>query len=79
MFHPWFSVILAYLILAVIAYWLWGWAWWLYGLKQEISQNLAIPCHRCRYANPDYLYLKCTVHPATAYTREARDCSDFVV
>ncbi len=35
-----------------------------------------VPCRKCRYFknNP---YLKCAVHPSTALTKEAINCSDY--
>jgi hypothetical protein len=35
-----------------------------------------IPCANCQFFTGDYL-LKCTVHPSSALTEEAINCSDF--
>lgn len=35
-----------------------------------------IPCSRCQFFTGEYT-LKCTVHPISALTEEAIDCSDF--
>ena len=35
-----------------------------------------IPCSRCRYYTGSH-YLKCPVHPISAFSEEAIDCRDF--
>jgi len=45
-------------------------------LLHNIHRNLAIPCHRCRYANANPL-LKCAVRPQTAFTEQALQCHDY--
>jgi hypothetical protein len=35
-----------------------------------------IPCANCQFFTDDYI-LKCTVHPTSALTEEAINCSDF--
>ncbi len=35
------------------------------------------PCKNCQFFN-DNNYLKCTVHPDTALTKEALNCSDYL-
>jgi hypothetical protein len=34
------------------------------------------PCKNCQFFNNNY-YLKCAVHPSTALTKEALNCSDY--
>jgi hypothetical protein len=34
------------------------------------------PCKNCQFFNNNY-YLKCAVHPSTALTKEAFNCSDY--
>lgn len=35
-----------------------------------------VPCRKCRYFHNDH-YLKCAVHPYTALTKQALNCSDY--
>ena len=34
------------------------------------------PCNNCQFFNNNY-YLKCAVHPSTALTKQALNCSDY--
>jgi hypothetical protein len=35
-----------------------------------------VPCRNCKYFSGNH-YLKCALHPSTALTEEAIDCSDY--
>lgn len=39
-------------------------------------QSPQIPCQNCRFYNKNP-YIKCAVHPHTASTKEATDCTDY--
>ncbi|MBD2775642.1 hypothetical protein [Iningainema tapete] len=36
-----------------------------------------VPCRKCQYFHDNH-YLKCAVHPSTALTKEAVNCSDYL-
>ncbi|WP_218080717.1 hypothetical protein [Anthocerotibacter panamensis] len=77
MFNSWLPLICSFVLWSVLIYLLWDALSWIRQVKRSVQRNLAVPCHRCRYANPDFNYLKCTVHPYAAFTQEATNCSDF--
>ncbi|WP_287128891.1 hypothetical protein [Candidatus Cyanaurora vandensis] len=77
MLRDWLPYFSALVLGSILLRLLWDLVCWFRQMKQVVQRNLAIPCHRCRYANPDFNYLKCTVHPVTAFSEAAIDCGDF--
>jgi hypothetical protein len=77
MFHTWLPFLLSALLWSLLFYVLWDISMWLRKVKRTMQRNFAIPCHRCRYANPDYHHLKCAVQPRIAFSEEAIQCHDF--
>lgn len=55
-------------------------AWSLWSAARDsvttAKQMHQIPCPNCQFFTNNYR-LKCTVHPSTASTQEAIDCSDY--
>ncbi|MFB2921514.1 hypothetical protein [Aerosakkonema funiforme] len=43
----------------------------------SVKRSQHIPCRNCQYFSGNY-HLKCAVHPETALTEEAKDCSDYL-
>lgn len=41
-----------------------------------INRFKQVPCNNCRFLNNNH-YLKCAVHPSTALTKQAFNCSDY--
>jgi hypothetical protein len=55
-----------------------GWSLWAAARDTVTTakQMHQIPCANCQFFTDNYR-LKCTVHPSTANTEEAIDCSDY--
>ncbi len=43
---------------------------------ENVRQLHRIPCANCQYATSSY-HLKCSVHPANAFSEQAIGCQDF--
>ena len=41
-----------------------------------INRFQEVPCRNCRFFNNNH-YLQCAVHPSTALTKQALNCSDY--
>lgn len=44
--------------------------------RANINPFKQVPCKNCRFFNNNH-HLKCAVHPSTALTKEALNCSDY--
>ncbi len=73
----WFPLVCAAVLWGVLVCLLWDAVCWIRQTKLNLQRQFAVPCHRCRYANPDYRYLKCTVNPQGAFSEAALGCGDF--
>lgn len=65
-------------VLAWTIVFLTGWNLWA-ALRDGVTrarQMHRIPCSECRFFTGDY-HLKCTVHPDSALSEEAINCSDY--
>ncbi|MGD1862440.1 MAG: hypothetical protein ACFB0E_21030 [Leptolyngbyaceae cyanobacterium] len=70
------ALVFPVLIWAVIAYFLLSLIKTLRDGVEHLQQLHRIPCDRCRYYTGSH-YLKCPVHPLTAFSQEAIKCQDF--
>ncbi|MEM6519051.1 MAG: hypothetical protein AAF722_06920 [Cyanobacteria bacterium P01_C01_bin.70] len=64
------------LIWTVMLYFLWSLIMTLRDGVKHLQQLHRIPCDRCRYYTGSH-YLKCPVHPVTAFSQDAIECQDF--
>ncbi len=78
MVQQWLPILSAVVLWSILVYLLWDVLRWLGRIKRTVAKNLSIPCHRCRYANLDYDYLKCAVRPQEAFSEQAIQCPDFI-